>query len=216
MIIISCTQSYLLNIHWIFTLDTIPDDNGGSITSKSRTVQERGTEKIENSGGKLCKTCYEFFKNYYSAFVVLIILKLWQTVVIVIHFTCIAKSPKPVEPLITLNEELKSINVIFEFYNISLLLYIIVYKNQNHKLIAEKNELSKTLEVEKKISKMKTIQIESGDTNILKLSVFSVQVKKRATNKSINFRDVYIHYKVRRNFRFRMNSTTIFNCATVY
>ena len=91
------------------------------------------------------------------------------------------------EPLITLTEELKSINVIFKFHIISLLLFIIVYKNQNHKLIAEKNELSKTLEVEK-ISKMKTMQIESGDTNvfnILKLSVFSVQVKKRTTDKSI-------------------------------
>ena len=100
------------------------------------------------------------------------------------------------EPLITFTEELKCINVIFTFHIISLLLFIIVYKNQNHKLIAEKNELSKTLEVEKKISKMKTMQIESGDTNvfnILKLSVFSVQVKKRTTDKSINFRNVYIY-----------------------
>ena len=138
----------------------------------------------------------EFLKTSYSAIVVLIILKLWQTVVIVIHFICIAKSPKPVEPLITFTEELKCINVIFTFHIISLLLFIIVYKNQNHKLIAEKNELSKTLEVEKKISKMKTMQIESGDTNvfnILKLSVFSVQVKKRTTDKSINFRNVYIY-----------------------
>ena len=41
----------------MFTLDTLPDDNGGSITSKSRTVQERGTDKILNTGGMLCKTC---------------------------------------------------------------------------------------------------------------------------------------------------------------
>ena len=92
----------------------------------------------------------------------------------IIYFTCTAKSSKPVEPFIKLTEELKGIYFIFELHTNSQYL-ITVYKDQINKITAEKIQLSKTLDVEKKMSKMKTIQIESGDTYVFNILIIIIE-----------------------------------------
>ena len=81
----------------------ISDDHGGISSSESRFVQERGTHKISNTGGKNFGNYYDSKHKEFMNWMITIIRFTYY------NYTNVAKSPKSLEPITKLTEELKGI-----------------------------------------------------------------------------------------------------------